>query len=149
MPTEILIVLLFLTCLISIGMFAGIKAFLLEYREEQRHPVPAWDATATQELHLWRREQQREQERCPGCQGTRCWDWRREGRSCKENPTTASPDPDPLKQGRHHVFTLRPVPSGWWPIPRTRMARLNPHLWAKVADHCQIPVVYPRVVALP
>lgn len=149
MPIAMIIGLVALAVLIVTGLGIGTYLFTRQLLDEKRNPVPEWDRHATQELHLWLREQEKDKKRCPDCQGTRCWDYTRNERGCGESPTLADSPPNILAQGRHHFHTIIKVPAGWWPLPRTRMGRLNPELWRKVADHAKIPVVYPRVCALP
>lgn len=142
---------------IAVGIIAGTvfmyvlaRAWLLEQREERLNPTPEWDASARVELLMMRHQQEKDRKRCPGCNGTRCYDWNEEGRSCAENPTVADgTGRDPLREGRHQQGKVRLVPDGWWPIPQTLMGRTHPHLWALVADHAQILVTCPRKVALP
>lgn len=135
--------------LIGLGIFAGARAFILEYQEEKTYPNPAWDTNATMQLYLWRQEQRQEKERCPDCQGIRCWDWRKEGRGCGENPSLSTGTYDILTDGKHNKFTVKLVPDSWWPLPLTRMGRINPHLWQKMTDHAQILINQRRAVALP
>jgi len=123
-------------------------AFLREEAEAKAAPMREWDVSARVELLMMRHAQEKDKKRCPGCGGTRCYDWVRNGRSCTE-PPTLSPGVDSRSQGKHRHGLVKLVPDGWWPLPRTTMARLKPHLWEKVADHAQIVVTPQRVVALP
>jgi len=142
MPLVAIIALTTLFLTIVAGGLAGIFLIARELLAEQQEPVPAWDARAHAQLSAWRREEEKEKRRCPGCQGTRCWSWVRNGQSCKEAPVLAPNPTDILAQGKHNTFTLRPVPSGWWPIPATFMGRTRHDLWEKVAGHVQIPLRY-------
>lgn len=146
--TEIIIGTILVFMLIVAGLITGVVLFFREYWEEKLVPVVGWDQGDTVALQVMRHEQEREKRVCPGCKGTRCWDWNRNHRSCEGNPTLAA-DEDILAVGRHNKFGIKLVPAGWWPLPRTRMARLKPHLWAKVADHAQILVTVPRTVPWP
>lgn len=149
MPITLWITLALITILIFGGLGAGTFLVARELLFEKTQPVYGWDTSGTRELLVMRQERRKEKEACPYCHGVRCWDWVREGRSCEDNPTLSTGTGDILTVGRHNKFSIRLVPDSWWPIPLTRMGRLNPHLWAKVADHAQILVSYRRAVALP
>lgn len=152
MPIEMVIFFALLTALIVGGLTSGVFLVARELLAEKAGPAPAgWDMDATGRVNLmmWRHEQEKDKKRCPGCGGTRCWDWTREGRSCEENPTLSGSTTDPFAEGRHNKHTVKLVPDGWWPLPKSRFARMRPHLWAMVADHAQILVTYNRKVALP
>lgn len=148
MPTPILMMFMFL---LAVAVAAGVALVFTVGREfwaEATEPASGWDDTPTGELAMWVTQDRKEKLRCPSCQGTQCWDWRRNNQKCGDNPTVAEPNPDYLT-GRHYHSSVQPAASGWWPNPRSHAARVRPYLWRKVADHCQIALVRPVAVALP
>lgn len=138
-----LIVVIIAVALILFGLTFASLAFIVQYwferLDERRNQQRGWHEQDTDELQIMRNEAQRERETCPSCKGTRCWDWRREGRQCAENPTEADGNNDYLV-GRHDRFAMVPVAMNWWPHPKSRFGRTRPDLWKRVAGHCQIPL---------
>lgn len=144
------IVVIIAAAVILFGLMFAVLAFLVqlwfERQDEKQNHTPGWDEQDTDELQIMhseaqleRFEAQRERETCPNpnCKGTRCYDWRRNGRSCAENPTEADGKNDYLV-GRHDRFAVVRVASNWWPNPKSRYGRTRPDLWKRVAGHCQI-----------
>lgn len=152
-PTGVSIIFFAILALI---LGAAVVAAVMVARElwsERSDRRPGWDLQPTSELAVMQWEQRKERARCPvgrdGCGGTRCWDWRRNHRPCGDNPTLAEDSPDPLSLGMHHHHTVLKAAPGWWPVPKTRAGRRNPHLWRKVAAHCQVSLARPVGVVLP
>lgn len=145
MPTGIAFIFAFLGVVTILG---GLVALFFIARELLAEIQQGSNLTySTMELFLFRQAQEKEKVRCPHCGGTRCWDVRREGRPCGDNPTEAKTAASYLV-GEHSLHGVKEAVAGWWPLPRTLAARTRPDLWRKVAGHCQIALARPRV-ALP
>lgn len=147
MPTGVVIGIVFIWVVIVAAALAGAWGLVLWFRNTEREHA-GWDERqSTLEEILW--QQRNEKRRCPHCRGTRCWDFRHNGRTCEKDPTEADGSTDHL-MGRHGVYTVQAAPSGYWPLPKTLAARVHRDLWAKVAGHCQIALARPvGVGALP
>ncbi len=146
MPTPILVTFVIVASVMLLGMLAFVAAILIEELPARTQESPGWEQS---DLRQMLHEQSKEAIRCPGCRGTRCYDWKRNGRSCEHNPTTAEETGNLL--GKHTKYGVKAVPAGWWPLPKTHMARTarGRVLWAKVADHCQISLARPVGTVLP
>lgn len=143
MPTWFAVILVLFFSTMIAASITGIFYIAREVWEEKQVPVTGWDNEPAT-LRLWRVEERQQQRKpCPGCSGFRCWDWTRNGRSCKKNPTRADDQPNRLI-AKHYAHTVEKAPTGWWPLPRNHRARVRPDLWRKVAGHCQIALVRPR-----
>lgn len=140
MPTGFsLILAIFGIALLAGGVavvFFLFREFFAETQDDNSHEYDPAD------LFRLRQAQEKDKVRCPDCGGTRCWDVRRNGRPCGNNPTESTTVAEYLV-GRHSVHGLQAAVAGWWPLPKTLAARVNPDLWAKVAGHCQVALTRP------
>lgn len=129
------------------GLFVLLWVFMVvreEYVARKEDPAPEWGDT---ELGDIGEDIDREKRTCTGCGGTRCYDWKVRGRSCRINPTRA-PETGRL-MGKHGKYTVQKVPDNWWPNPATRFAKQRPHLWPLVAVHAKISLRRPMGTVLP
>ena len=149
LPTPALIAIGVVLFLFTFASLAFLVTVYFERRDARLNPVQGWDESPTSELTMWVEQDRREKETCPHCRGRRCYDFRVNGRPCGENPTEAVEGKKATLIGRHFKHTVIPVPAGWWPLPKTHMARTRQDLWAKAALHCQIALGHGRAVGLP